>query len=76
MLHDRPASRQARYERARMESAREHVRETAFHAEIAIDRRNEAIWKARRLGLSLRTLARLSRLSHETIRRLTTDKPR
>ena len=72
-MHDRPTPRRARYERARIESAQDQAWQTALLVEIAIDKRNAAIRNARHLGLSLRTLARLTRLSHETIRRLTTD---
>ena len=58
-MHDRPASRKTRHERARIESARNQPWQTAFLAEIALDKRNAAIRSARDLGLSLGTLARL-----------------
>lgn len=75
-MHDRPTATHARHQRAREASATAEAFVTALDAEIALDRRNAAIRHGRTVGLSLRTLARATRLSHETIRRIGTGRPR
>jgi len=69
-VHDKPESVRARRQRARAESATDAAFTSALDAAIAVEKRDTAIRSGRRAGLSLRALARATRLSHETIRRI------